>query len=296
MKKQNKYFFHLIAFLMLSNCAFGQNEINIIEYKNRCDSAYSCFLQKNYKQCITVFEEINKLHPLRAEEMSLLATCYGIEGDIAHYKKARRESINTYFIDFSFRLSHIINYQEADKLVAKSNPKLAKFDKKLYGKKRSETFDFSDSLLAMLKVMVDDDQAVRKELTDPENESRYDAIILKMAKVDSINQEKLLYIVHHYGFPGDRLVPYNQVYGELILFHMFNGADFEEKNKLYFNEVLKENLNPEAYAYWYDRNMNATGKQPLYKIFSEDDKRTPSEIIENRKKIGMSKYYSIYFL
>lgn|GEM_PF-4664764 len=99
----------------------------------------------------------------------------------------------------------------------------------------------------------DDDQDVRDELRDSENESRYDAIILKMKKIDSINQEKLVYIVHHYGFPGDRLVPYNQMYGELILFHMFNGADFEEKNKLYFNEVLKENLNPEAYAYWYDR-------------------------------------------
>jgi|GEM_PF-4621100 len=104
MNKQNRrfFFFHIIAFLILSNHSFAQNKINVIEYKNRCDSAYSCFLQKNYKQCITVFEEINKLHPLRAEEMSLLSTCYGIEGDIAQYKKTRRESIYTYFIDLVF--------------------------------------------------------------------------------------------------------------------------------------------------------------------------------------------------
>lgn len=280
---------------------------NWIDYKVKANTAFEELIDNNQpRKALKILQELENSYDLKGEELILRAKCYS---EIKRYRKssiALKNAWSTHFTYFSFfaspkgfSLNSISkNYNARQKERVNEGFKVSAKLEEEANKRIQFIIDSCDIT----------DQVDRNNYYSQLRENSNDTIILsklktRMDKTDSSNFMCLVKIIKDFGYPGDKICPHKGQISNRILLHMSDTIIIEKYHDLFYEEVIKGNLSPYVFGRWMDTYNTSKGKSAPYGLFpypapenndSFNAEQRKRDIIENRKKIGASKYYPIY--
>lgn len=290
-----------ISFLLLSVNAFTQ-DINYIDYKQKCEKAYElAFDLSNYEGSLKILDNISQKTPLLAEEYMLKSYCYKQLGNNKKSAENLKQAWGTRFLDFnSIMPSGIpqLNPTLITEGYSEEETKIVEEGYELYNQRRT---DLSDSLTTLLNELFTKDQEIRDiywEVKQNEgvNSDKTKEAFIAMEQVDLENQKILKSIICKYGFPGNWICLGCTGPANILLLHASIESFYIEMHDKLYDELIKGHISPSDFALWEDRYMRDYKKTSLYGLPTgskepENNHLSKEQMIKNRLKIGLTKYY-----
>lgn len=296
--QQMKNFCFTVLILFCINFIDAQ-EVNYITYKKECDLAYRLALDSsNYSKGISVLKEIKrKYNFLCTEEYVLMAFCYKKVDENTKSAKSLRNAWSNYAFDLNC-LQQIDELQPPN-IMGGYNKRQNKIVEQGFKNSKKLKTKVTDSLFLVFDRIDSLDQVPRlKELIDTTAYAKQ-LHFNEIKKVDSLNLIEFKNIILKFGYPGERLLPFNSARAFLMLTHSSYNQDFyNEMKPIFLNEVLCGRMPPSHYVFWLDRH-NYAFKLPLeYGIldlpsenkFNDSQKK---EIYKKRLELGLVKPFPL---
>jgi Family of unknown function (DUF6624) len=142
---------------------------------------------------------------------------------------------------------------------------------------------------------LEQDQAIRDELTNKGLENPDKAIMASMQAIDTSNTERMRTIVRHYGWPNPRLVGRDGTDAAFLLVQHANLAFQKEMLPLIEKAHKQGELSGQRYALLLDRVLVGEGKRQVYgtqaklkgKEFVPDPIEDESNVDKRRAEVGL---------
>jgi hypothetical protein len=261
----------IISFLLIFPIsAFGQD---FIKYFNQANEAEFQLSESNFSEAESI------LTKLQTEYNSLKPKDYFYLGIIKYLKN---DSINgnIYLSNCAYNYGrptdHIANYKRMYPQLNISDASINKFSLIENERFKAIQKNVTDTLTYFIK----QDQLNRSNQTTGSRE------------VDVIIQMAFLNYLKANGIPD--LVKYGDGIIGTILLHLKNEEVFSNYKEYLYEELCKGNIYPNLYGSMVDRHQYDYYKPTIYNsYFSENitDSKKLTEISNNRKNIGLSKYF-----
>lgn len=306
MNKQNKYFFHLIAFLMLSNCAFGQN---YIDYHKRRMVAEQAILDTNYEKAVAIYDSLFTEYDFVFARNCYTACQTAIEANnmekaFLFMKKGVLQGLKITMID-----------QDSILVNLKKDTRWENFAQQYDSLRRIYIGKVNWQLRYKIDELNDLDQKWRdKHELHPWNFLWRPFIWAKWKKVTKkIVLNKLTPLIDSLGFPGEKLIGIDESwmqcckkkidgtsasYSFVMLIHYFSIPREASLNEKLYPEIAKGNITPEDYASLIDFQAQ-WGKGKYYKGLYYNQWHTTKDstlfpqIELNRAEIGLESLSSL---
>ena len=142
---------------------------------------------------------------------------------------------------------------------------------------------------------VEQDQAIRNELTNKGLEIPDRAILARMQAIDTSNTERMRTIVRHYGWPNPQLVGKDGTDAAFLLIQHANLAFQKEMLPLVEKAYRQGELSGQSYALLLDRVLVGEGKRQVYgtqaklkgKEFVPDPIEDEPNVDKRRAEVGL---------
>ena len=285
----NKITLFFLLLGIIPNCYSQQ--INFIEYKKECNVAYISALDKKaYTSCLNQLKQIKiKYKLLCCEEYILMAYCLKKTNQLTKSAETLKTALSNYAFDLN--CYNQIGPIQIDSITNGFTKKQLLIVDKGYENAIKLMPKIGDSIIHVFEKIDLLDQNVRTKIAL----NRKDSIILnsKIRQVDSINLITFKNLIYKYGYPGEKILPWNTGYPFLILTRSAKyDAFFKEMQPILLEEVKKGNMPPSHYVFWLDKHneaIKATLEYGIIDISSQSnlDLTQKTEVKKKRLELGL---------
>ncbi|MBL7910577.1 MAG: hypothetical protein JNJ41_05960 [Bacteroidia bacterium] len=261
----------LIIFFIFGT-GFYSSAQNYIDYLNAANEAEHEFVEGNLDSAKKIFAALEKKYnKLKGKDYFYTGLIYYFQLDTVSGKEYLIKSAETRLLLTNDLSKFRSKFPELN--ISESTIQHIKLIEKR--KIPAKEYEISDSIKAFIRL----DQEDR---TVPGN---FDE------KKDFLVQKRLLNFLQRYGMP-DPYIQGEEIY--TIILHVSDTMLYRLYTSYLYKELVNGNVSPMYYCALVDRTMYRNNKQTKYLSYypsKEIPNLSKDEILENRKKIGLSPYY-----